>query len=335
MLLFALLFLLSLPQVILACGTCSQNPALFSFSLGSIPALVVQDGTINNPISQYGALDAAVQRSYSASFRPSFPFRLSTNPIILEMPYGRVLIETGAIGALELPAFAETGKLITNMRAAGIEPSTIRYILLTHAHVGHGTGLVDESGTKLYPNAKVFISQIDHEFWFASPPQLNGTDFPPEQQDLFDTFASLYRKNIIPYLDDLVFLHDNDEPLEGIKVLHTPGHSPGHVVFNVTSNAQSMLVIGDVWFTKPDQVQNPDWTFELDTDRRIAYESRIRVLDLAVKEQSLVLAFHEAFPGVGYIKNDGAFFDWEPMVGENLGVGIGLKCITKKMSSDM
>ncbi|KAI0560945.1 Metallo-beta-lactamase [Gracilaria domingensis] len=241
------------------------------------------------------------------------------------MPYGRVLIETGAVGALQLPAFAETGRLIANMRAAGKDPCSIQHILLTHAHVGHGTGLVDGDGNKLYPNAKVYISQEDHEFWFASPPRLNGTDFPPEQQDLFETFAMLYRKNIIPYLDDLIFLQDNDNPLPGIEVILTPGHSPGHVVFNVTSDEQSMLVIGDVWFTKPDQVQNPEWTFDLDTDRHAAYESRIRVMDMALKHSSLVLAFHEAFPGLGHIKSDGAFFDWEPMVGQNVGVGIELK----------
>lgn len=77
---------------------------------------------------------------------------------------------------------------------------------------------------------------------------------------------------------------------------------------------------------QPDQLQHPEWLFGLDTGRLSAYESRIRLMEMAVEERLLVHAFHEQFPGLGYIKRDGAFFDWEPMLASNIGNGIELTC---------
>lgn len=170
-------------------ATCSQNPAAFFFSIGSIQATVIRDGPFIIPGSRYTVPDDAVARSYSACFRRSFPFSLSTNPIILEMPYGRVLVDTGAIDAPEFAAYDEGGNLVANMRAVGIDPDTIRYIFLTHAHVGHSTGLIDKERKKVFRNATIYVSKIEHDFWFPLNASVSGTDFPEKEDVIFGTFS--------------------------------------------------------------------------------------------------------------------------------------------------
>lgn len=54
----------------------------------------------------------------------------------------------------------------------------------------------------------------------------------------------------MPYLDDLVLVKEDDEPLHGIKIILIPGHTPGHIALNVSSDEQSLLIVGDAWFSK-------------------------------------------------------------------------------------
>lgn len=189
MLLVNIIVLLALSSV-RSEAACAQNPAAFFFSIGSIPATVIRDGPFIIPGSRFSVPDDAVARSYSACFRASFPFVLGINPVILDLPSGRVLVDTGAIDAPEFPPYDEAGFLVANMRAVGIEPDTIRHIFLTHAHVGHSTGLIDEQGKKVFPNATVYVSDIEHEFWFSPNASVNGTDFPPEEGVIFGTLAN-------------------------------------------------------------------------------------------------------------------------------------------------
>lgn len=66
-----------------------------------------------------------------------------------------------------------------------------------------------------------------------------------------------------------------------------------------------------------DQLRHPDWGFSYETDRAQAYKSRIYLLSLAARRNDLVLAYHETFPGLGYVKKSncaGAYFDWVPVL---------------------
>jgi len=41
-------------------------------------------------------------------------------------------------------------------------------------------------------------------------------------------------------------------------------------------------------------------------------------MNAAVRERELVLAFHEDFPGLGYVRKMGPFFDFVPIAPESL-----------------
>lgn len=77
---------------------------------------------------------------------------------------------------------------------------------------------------------------------------------------------------------------------------------------------------------QPDQVQNPTWALFVEFNNTQAYASRLHVLEKAAKKKYLILAYHERFPGLGYVRELGPFFDWIDAPRADLGIGGPVVC---------
>lgn len=72
---------------------------------------------------------------------------------------------------------------------------------------------------------------------------------------------------------------------------------------------------------QPDQLRNPDWMRPgIDTNPMQAVESRYRLLESLAEGRDLVVAYHEDFPGLGYVVKTEDSYDWIPARTELLGV---------------
>lgn len=107
----------------------------------------------------------------------------------------------------------------------------IQHILATHAHIDHIMGIIP---TKIkYPLAKIYLHSGDRDMFDATLLQgflygIPGSDDPPQPD---------------------VSLKDGDTITVGtlsFKVLHTPGHCPGHCIFYNPEN--SIVFSGDLLF---------------------------------------------------------------------------------------
>jgi metal-dependent hydrolase (beta-lactamase superfamily II) len=59
------------------------------------------------------------------------------------------------------------GKLPENLRAGGIDPESVDYIVITDIHPDHANGLVDDNGVAVYANAEILVHAQEYDFWMA------------------------------------------------------------------------------------------------------------------------------------------------------------------------
>ena len=105
----------------------------------------------------------------------------------------------------------------------------VENILLTHAHIDHVLGLQWAFDEYQVP---VMLHEIEREILDRNPIDAMRFGFQ------FKAFVGeiLYLKE-----DDILNLNEDE-----LKVLHVPGHSPGHIAFH--NEAQKLVISGDVLF---------------------------------------------------------------------------------------
>src|SRR5262249_47998327 len=89
--------------------------------------------------------------------------QLPNNVVLLRTMSDLILIDTGAGNGWQPTA----GKLVENLKAAGIDPATITKIVFTHAHPDHLWGVADDGGALRFSSASYFISQREWKFLTA------------------------------------------------------------------------------------------------------------------------------------------------------------------------
>lgn len=161
------LFLLPL---LLTLAIVSSAHALFQpFTLGTFNGTVVSDGVFTFCTNPYKVDDRIVKRVLSRSRNQVYPHTLAENVVVIDINGRRVIVDTGVShNPFIIPGTEDGAQLATSMSEAGISPESIDVVLLTHAHSDHAFGLVALDGTAAFPNAVIYISKIDHEFW-ANP----------------------------------------------------------------------------------------------------------------------------------------------------------------------
>ena len=140
-------------------------PAFYRFKLGTIEATVVSDGplAIGEPKNTFrGPTPDELNKMMSDQFLPTNNVVLDQNALVINTGDKLAVFETGMSSVKRNDAM---GRLVANLKASGIDPNDVDAVIPTHAHIDHIGGIMAADGSRNFPNAQIYISQADLEFW--------------------------------------------------------------------------------------------------------------------------------------------------------------------------
>jgi glyoxylase-like metal-dependent hydrolase (beta-lactamase superfamily II) len=226
------------PQV----GT--QAPGFYRMRLGRFEITALLDGTHTFPIptvmvrarpdgtpeplsqARPGETEALLAQEHLA-----LPYEGSINAFLINTGNHLVLIDSGA-GELY---GACCGHLPANLRAAGYMPEQVDEVLLTHLHADH-VGGISVAGRPIFPNAVIRMSRKDYDYWLDPAQEAKAPAF---LHPMFEGARAVLK----PYIDAgrVRPFEGEGEVSPGITAIATPGHTPGHTSYRVTSDGNVLL----------------------------------------------------------------------------------------------
>jgi glyoxylase-like metal-dependent hydrolase (beta-lactamase superfamily II) len=294
-------------------------PGWYRFRLGEYEATIVSDGRLplGKPEPAFPASPPdEIVGLLRANFLPPDAATLEQNILVLNTGRQMILFDTGmgdSMGADSKMFGPTTGRMLGNLRAAGIEPEQIDLVVLSHAHCDHCWALVDAAGNRTFPNAQVAVSEADLNYW---------TDEGNKRGPAFmTTFIDGAKKNLSAYRDRMIMVRDKADVAPGIVALSTPGHTVGHHCYAITSAGQTLVYTGDLAHHHILLLQRPLWEFSFDTDPKLSAQSRSRMLDQLATDKYAVLSYHFPWPGLGHVVKAGEAYGWIPEPMDLNGVG--------------
>jgi glyoxylase-like metal-dependent hydrolase (beta-lactamase superfamily II) len=204
-------------------------------------------------------------------------FRVSFGIFALISDNFIVLVDTGIGPSVPDMFGGGEGRLMTNLREAGIQPSQVTAVLNTHLHPDH-VGWNMTNGDPTFLNARYYFSARDYEHWTSDSVLANAPHIPTQAQPLED-------------LGLLELTSDGDDIAPGIKSLGTPGHTPGHQSFLIESDGEKGIVTGDVIHSRA-QYTDPEWCAGADIDKPTAVATRKAMIERIVSENLTVASSH-------------------------------------------
>lgn len=144
-----------------------QAPSVYRFKLGAFEGTVISDGQLTigeaKPDMFKGMTKEAIDGGLVANFLSPSNVTLEENALIINTGDKLVLFDTG-VGAAK--GFGnKAGRLLSNLKAAGIDAKDIDAVVITHAHPDHCWGLVDTDHAFNFPNAQIYMTEADLKFW--------------------------------------------------------------------------------------------------------------------------------------------------------------------------
>ncbi len=265
------------------------------FRIGDAAATIVSDGPLTLPTAAKifrGPGKVALDATVSAVGQATDAVRVEQNCLLLDTGGKRVLFDNG-LGSEKLYG-PDSGKLLSSLAEAGVDPASIDAMVLTHAHSDHCWGTMGDDGAPNFPNATLYISQPEMDYWQSNP--------PGERRQR--SIAGV-RKHLLPLRDRMHFIRDGEEFLTGVQAWFTPGHTPGHMAFLF---AGGWCLTGDVAFHDPISYAFPEAESAFDVDAQLALATRRRLLDRLVDERMLVIGYHHPWPGLGHVERANGTF---------------------------
>jgi glyoxylase-like metal-dependent hydrolase (beta-lactamase superfamily II) len=230
--------------------------------------------------------------------------KISIHALVVDTPEKTIVVDT-CLGndkerTFDIWAHLQT-KFLDDLASAGYPVESVDTVLCTHLHtdhVGWNTRLVDGKWVPTFPNAEYLFGKTEWEYTEA---QLEN---PMYEEFIVDSIQPVIDAGLVRFVDV------NETICEGISLVPTPGHTPGHVSVNIESQGERAIITGD-FLHHPCQMEEPYWECSADWDTPLAQKTRVEQLAQYAQEGLLVFGTHFASPSAGRVVKKGKHFQFE------------------------
>lgn len=153
----------------------------------------------------------------------------------------KILIDTGFPGQLQLFRNA--------FENAGLDLKQLNIILLTHQDIDH-IGTLKDFQNELSNQVKVLSHEIEKPYIEGEKVPVKLAQLEERKESLSGEMAAMYQRiksgfQMSKARVDTTLTDGEELPyLGGISIIHTPGHTPGHICIYL--NGSKVLIAGDV-----------------------------------------------------------------------------------------
>lgn len=282
-------------------GLTASRQALAKTNVGDMTVQMISDGFLTLSRDYiFDPLPAEIRKAAVDDFE------LSSRT--LEAPCNLTLVQRNAdvilFDAGSGPGFQPTaGDVVDGLAALGLAPEDVTHVVFTHAHPDHLWGVLDDFDDPVFSQAEHMMGRLEFDYW-SDPSTLGSID---ESRQPFVVGAA---RRLEAIGERVSLFDDGQEILPGVFTVLAPGHTPGHMCFEVRSGNDALMILGDAISNHHVAMRFPSAPLGSDQDMSQAAKTRHALLDRIARQDMRVAGFHLPDGGFGRIDSfeDGFVF---------------------------
>jgi N-acyl homoserine lactone hydrolase len=256
----------------------------------------IQTGTVAIKQRQRQGVGHGLRRTINTLFDRTWTEPLPIYTWVIEHPEGILVIDTGETARAAQPGYfpwwhpyykvgvrewvRPEEEIGPQLRALGINPNDVRWVVMTHLHTDHAGGLHH------FPKSEILVSRTEYHDATGFRGQLRG--FLPQHWPTWfsPTLVDFTSQPRGPFPSSYALTTAGD-----IQLVPTPGHTLGHLSVIVQDDESTLFFAGDTSYTQ--QLMLSQSVDGVAADEALALQTLQRILEYTKVTPTVYLPSHD------------------------------------------